>query len=200
MKKNFCKVLAMAIVAIMMMSVSVFAAIEEPAVADEVVTVTISGLNTGEEATILVVDADKDIATLTNSDIIYIDQITVADGKATFTFDASAATAADDGSKVVDIYSGYTSMTGDAALYENVTVCAATVSNVLYGDADLNKEIGLNDAIVTLGIYTGSVAEPSSDQIVAADVDGTEGVGLNDAIMILGKYTGSYTDSFPVEK
>ncbi len=206
MKKNFCKVLAMVIAAIMMMSVAALADINIPEVAEEIATITISGLTTGEEATILVLNAGTNPATLADDDfnIIYIDQTTVADGKVTFTVDASAAATAEDGKKYVDIYSGYSSMTGDPFKLAGVLISDVEepeLPTIVYGDVDGNKEIGLNDALLTLDIYTEIFADPTEEQIKAADVDGADGVGLNDALMILDKYTGVYTDDkFPVEK
>ena len=208
MKRNIGKILAMAIVAIMMMSTIAFAdaAMGEPAVADNTVTVTLSGLTANEEATILVVTDEVALASVTESDIVYIDQLTVAeDGTVTFTLDASAAVPAEPTADVyVDIYCGYTNMadadplSGTAKIY--TYVAPEEPSDVVYGDADMSGEIGLNDAIVALDIYTEAIAAPTDDQLKAADVDGTEGVTLNDAIMILDKYTGVYTDKFPVEK
>lgn len=210
MKKNFCKVLAMVIAAIMMMSVAALADINTPEVAEEIATITISGLTTGEEATILVLNAGTDPATLADDDsnIIYIDQTTVADGKVTFTVDASATKADADGKKYVDIYSGYSSMTGDPFKLESVLISGdeggdepGTEPEVVYGDVDGMNGIGLNDALITLDIYTEIIAEPTVAQLKAADVDGVAGVTLNDALMILDKFTGVYTDDkFPVEK
>jgi len=205
MKKNFCKVLAMVVAAIMMMSVAAFADINTPEVAEEIATITISGLTTGEEATILVLNAGTDPATLADDDsnIIYIDQTTVADGKVTFTVDASATKADADGKKYVDIYSGYSSMTGDPFKLESVLISGdeggddPVTPSIVYGDVDGTPNITLADAIVVLEIATGTAA---SDEIkVAADVDGITNVTLADAILVLERATGS-TSPFPVEQ
>lgn len=116
MKKNFCKLMALVVVALMMMSTMAFA---NPAVdADDVTatTVTLTGLTAGEEATVLVVKAGTELASLTNADIVYIDQVTIdADGNAAFTMDVSAAADANNNEvDKVDVYCGYTSMSGDA--------------------------------------------------------------------------------------
>ena len=206
MKKNFCKVLAMVVAAIMMMSVAAFADIDTPEVAEEIATITISGLTTGEEATILVLNAGTDPATLADDDsnIIYIDQTTVADGKVTFTVDASATKADADGKKYVDIYSGYSSMTGDPFKLESVLISGdeggddPVTPTVVYGDVDGLEGIELTDAIVVLTFATGSVT-PTDAQKVAADVDGLEGIELTDAICVLQKATGSIS-KFPVEE
>ncbi|MBR5507660.1 MAG: hypothetical protein IKV88_06420 [Clostridia bacterium] len=203
MKKNFCRVLAMVVAAIMMMSVAAFADIDTPEVAEEIATITISGLTTGEEATILVLNAGTDPATLADDDsnIIYIDQTTVADGKVTFTVDASAAKADEDGKKYVDIYSGYSSMTGDPFKLASVLISDVEepeAPTVVYGEVDGFEGIELGDAIVVLTFATGS-ASPTAEQKVAANVDGLEGIELGDAILVLQKATGSI-DKFPVEE
>lgn len=200
MKKNFCRVLAMVVAAIMMMSVAAFADIDTPEVAEEIATITISGLTTGEEATILVLNAGTDPATLADDDsnIIYIDQTTVADGKVTFTVDASAAAADEDGKKYVDIYSGYSSMTGDPFKLASVLISDVEEPTIVYGEVDGFEGIELGDAIVVLTFATGS-ASPTAEQKVAANVDGLEGIELGDAILVLQKATGSI-DKFPVEE
>lgn len=207
MKRNIGKILAMAIVAIMMMSTIAFAdaAMGEPAVAENVVTVTLSGLTANEEATILVVKDGVTLATVTDADIVYIDQLTVGeDGSVAFTLDASAAVPEDAAADVyVDIFCGYTNMAdavpleGTAKIYTYVAPEDPT-PEVVYGEVDGTEGITLNDAIVTLTFATGS-ADPSEDQAEAADVDGAEGITLNDAIYVLQKATGSI-DKFPVEE
>ena len=150
MKKNFCKVLAMVVAAIMMMSVAAFADIDTPEVAEEIATITISGLTTGEEATILVLNAGTDPATLADDDsnIIYIDQTTVADGKVTFTVDASAAKADEDGKKLVDIYSGYSSMTGDPFKLASVLISGEEEEIILYGDVNDDTRVNVQDSVI----------------------------------------------------
>lgn len=204
MKRNIGKILAMAIVAIMMMSTIAFAdaAMGEPAVADNTVTVTLSGLTANEEATILVVTDEVALASVTESDIVYIDQLTVAeDGTVTFTLDASAAVPAEPTADVyVDIYCGYTNMADAAPLSGTAKIYTyeEPAADVVYGEVDGTEGISLNDAIVTLKIATGSVTA-TAEQALAAEVDGTEGVSLNDAIQVLKKATGSI-DKFPVEQ
>ena len=215
MKKSFCKVLAMAVASVMMMSTAAFAnttdpakGIQTPELSGEIATITISGLTDNEEATILVVNHGTDLADLEDdtSDIIHINQDTVKNGKVTFEVDASAAKADASGKKYVDIYSSYSSFTVSeddpvpAFMLAKVLIGAGE-SDIVYGDVDENGEIGLNDALITLDIYTGIIADPTEVQLNAADVDGADGVTLNDALMILDKYTGIYTDDkFPVEK
>lgn len=205
MKKNLCKIMAMALVAIMMMCTVAFAdaAMGEPTVSEQVVTVSLSGLTAGEEATILVVNAGTTLASVTKADIVYIDQLTVNDeGGVSFTMDASAAKETD-GKKYVDIYSGYTNMADGASplSVKNVLVAGTDVPpapTVIYGDVDGIAGITVNDAIVTLKFATKSMT-PDDNQKVAADVDGAAGITVNDAILVLKKATKSI-DKFPVEE
>ena len=143
----------MVVAAIMMMSVAAFADIDTPEVAEEIATITISGLTTGEEATILVLNAGTDPATLADDDsnIIYIDQTTVADGKVTFTVDASAAAADEDGKKYVDIYSGYSSMTGDPFKLASVLISGEEeppAPTFTYGDVNNDTKVNARDSLV----------------------------------------------------
>ncbi len=205
MKKNLCKIMAMALVAIMMMCTVAFAdaAMGEPTVSEQVVTVSLSGLTAGEEATILVVNAGTTLASVTKADIVYIDQLTVNDeGGVSFTMDASAAKETD-GKKYVDIYSGYTNMADGASplSVKNILVAGSDVPpapTVIYGDVDGIAGITVNDAIVTLKFATKSMT-PDDNQKVAADVDGAAGISVNDAILVLKKATKSI-DKFPVEE
>ena len=204
MKKNLCKIMAMALVAIMMMCTVAFAdaAMGEPTVSEQVVTVSLSGLTAGEEATILVVNAGTTLASVTKADIVYIDQLTVnEEGGVSFTMDASAAKETD-GKKYVDIYSGYTNMADGASplSVKNVLVAGSDDPNpgIVYGDVDGIAGITVNDAIVTLKFATKSMT-PDDNQKVAADVDGAAGISVNDAILVLKKATKSI-DKFPVEE
>lgn len=166
MKRNIGKILAMAIVAIMMMSTIAFAdaAMGEPAVADNTVTVTLSGLAANEEATILVVTDEVALASVTESDIVYIDQLTVAeDGTVTFTLDASAAVPAEPTADVyVDIYCGYTNM-GDA--------------NPLEGTAK---------------IYTYVAPEDPEPEVKCGDIDGNDDVNNRDKTYLTRYLVGGY--------
>lgn len=204
MKKNLCKIMAMALVAIMMMCTVAFAdaAMGEPTVSEQVVTVSLSGLTAGEEATILVVNAGTTLASVTKADIVYIDQLTVnEEGGVSFTMDASAAKETD-GKKYVDIYSGYTNMADGASPLSVKNVLVAGSDNpdpgdVVYGEVDGVEGIDINDAILVLKFGTGSVI-PTETQKIAADVDGVAGIDINDAILVLKKATGSIS-KFPVE-
>ena len=205
MKKNLCKIMAMALVAIMMMCTVAFAdaAMGEPTVSEQVVTVSLSGLTAGEEATILVVNAGTTLASVTKADIVYIDQLTVNDeGGVSFTMDASAAKETD-GKKYVDIYSGYTNMADGASplSVKNVLVAGTDVPpapTVIYGDLDGDKVVTLIDANLALKFSTGSNTPNETEKIIA-DVDGDTIITLTDANLIVKKSTGSLV-KFPVEE
>ncbi len=204
MKKNLCKIMAMALVAIMMMCTVAFAdaAMGEPTVSEQVVTVSLSGLTAGEEATILVVNAGTTLASVTKSDIVYIDQLTVNDeGGVSFTMDASAAKETD-GKKYVDIYSGYTNMADGASplSVKNVLVAGTDVPpapTVIYGDLTGDGAIKVNDAVVALKI-SSKLMVPTEEQITVGDVNGDGSIKVNDAVLILKK-ASKMLDKFPVE-
>lgn len=204
MKKNLCKIMAMALVAIMMMCTVAFAdaAMGEPTVSEQVVTVSLSGLTAGEEATILVVNAGTTLASVTKADIVYIDQLTVnEEGGVSFTMDASAAKETD-GKKYVDIYSGYTNMADGASplSVKNVLVAGSEDPNpeIIYGDLDGDKVVTLIDANLALKFSTGSNTPNETEKIIA-DVDGDTIITLTDANLIVKKSTGSLV-KFPVEE
>lgn len=196
--KKFSKVLAMVMVALMMMSVVAFAEdaeVAEPisaSVEDQVVTVVLTGLTAGEEATILVVNNSvADLSALENGDIVYIDQLTVADDNTvTFTLDASNAEEVD-GKKLVDIYCGYTNM--DVAegprVLADVDINPATTPDIIYGDVNGDGKVTTDDCIVILNKVLGATIEGFND--TAADVNCDAKVTTDDCILILNKVLGA---------
>ena len=195
MKKNLGKILVMAVVAVMMMATVALAdaAVGEPAVADNVVTVSLSGLPAGE-ATILVVKDEVDPATLTSSntsDIIYIDQVTVDEnGNASFDFDASAAVAADATADIyVDIYCGYTNMTGAAlATTAKVFTYEEPAPDYVIGDIDGNGEANSDDAIYLFNYTTFPEFFPTTYP-ESLNFDGVGEVTADDAIYLFNYMT-----------
>ena len=202
MKKNFCKIFVFALVALMMMSTMAFAdaAIDEPAISEYVVTATITGLTAGEEATILDL---KDGVTLSNeiqnSDIVYIDQLTVGDDESvTFTFDASAVVPAEPTADVfVDFYCGYTNM-GDAAPLEGTALIYDYVEApaFIYGDVDSDGEVTNTDKIMVARQVVGGYEQEIN--LAAADVDLDNEVTNTDKIIIARFVVGGYYDKLPV--
>ena len=187
MKRNIGKIHAMAIVAIMMMSTIAFAdaAMGEPAVAENTVTVTLSGLTANEEATILVVTDEVALASVTESDIVYIDQLTVAeDGTVTFTLDASAAVPAEPTADVyVDIYCGYTNMADAAPLSGTAKIYSYEEPvEILYGDVYSDGKVNVRDS-VTLAQYIAK-KDPQPFDLVAADVYLDTKVNVRDSVTL----------------
>lgn len=208
MKKNIGKILAMAIVAIMMMSTIAFAdaAMGEPAVAENVVTVTLNGLTANEEATILVVKDGVTLDTVTDADIVYIDQLTVGeDGSVAFTLDASAAVPAEPTADVyVDIFCGYTNMADAAPLSGTAKIFTYVApeepADVVYGDVNGDTSADTTDATLVLQYYANTLTEfPADGGATAADVNGDTSVDTTDATLIL-QYYANTLEKFPAEK
>ncbi len=207
MKRNISKILAMAIVAIMMMSTIAFAdaAIGEPAVANKTVTVTLSGLTANEEATILVVKDGVTLSTVTDADIVYIDQLTVGEDKSvTFTLDASAAVPENSTTDVyVDIFCGYTNMADAKPLESTAKIFTyvaddPVVPEVTYGDVNGDKAADATDAGLVLQAFSNKIAFTDA-QVTAADVNGDAAADATDAGIILQRFSNKI-DKFPVEK
>lgn len=194
MKKVFLT-LAVTAVSVAAMSMVAFA---DPSLAVDKTTATVSGVEKGDYVSLLIVKSNKALAEVKDEDILYVDQATAGeDGTASFTFPEITG----DSAKGAVVYSGYSSMTAEAApLSKNYQAGGGDEPgpSVVYGELDGNDGITLNDAIIALKISTGSVM-PTAEQKIAADVDGVEGVTLNDAILILKKSTGSIS-KFPIEE
>jgi hypothetical protein len=108
--KNFVKVIALATVACMLLSVSAFAAVTPAPETDEITLDVVAGA--GEEVALLVVDKDATLASLQDSEIEYIGQATAdaVTGVANFgTFTVKNADA------IVDIYVGSTTLSATGA-------------------------------------------------------------------------------------
>lgn len=210
MKKVLCKVLAATSVAAMMVSTVAFAAtISKPTVENNKLTVTVTGLGTEEESTLLAVEKGTALSAISGdtSKIFYIDQVTAKDGTATFTFDV-------ENSKDLDIYSGYSTMTESAPLntvYEKggdtptpPTPGDDPVPGVdfIYGDVDGSKVVDLADAGEVITYHFNTTTATFTDTKygkLAADVDGSGTVDLVDAGNIINKhFKSSYV--FPIEE
>ena len=196
MKKNLFKVLSLALVALMAMTCVAFAAENAtPAIAgtyaDGTATVNVTGVGTTDEVTILVVKKGVDLSDAeelkADGNIVYIDQVTAVNGAAEFTF----ASATDE----IDVYSGFTSMGIESALYYAMY---SGETEVIYGDIDGNGEITLNDVSTALAAFLESFV-PTDAQVKAADVDGSKDITLNDVSLILKKFLDD-TVKFPVEQ
>lgn len=205
MKKVLCKVLAATSVAAMMVSTVAFAAtISKPTVENNKLTVTVTGLGTEEESTLLAVEKGTALSAISGdtSKIFYIDQVTAKDGTATFTFDV-------ENSKDLDIYSGYSTMTEAAPLntvYEKggdtptpPTPGEDPVPGVdfTYGDVDNDGKVDANDSGFVLAKYVYGTALEFKYGMKAADVDNSNSVDATDAGYIMSKYVNG--QKFPCE-
>ena len=220
--KKFGKVLAMVMVALMMMSTAAFADANKDGVSsagsvgeNDIVTVVLSGLKIGEEATILVVNEGTKLADITSenasSTILYIDQLTAvaaADGETgtvTFTLDASAAAVSEEeetvGRKAVDVYCGYTNMTVADPVMTTVVLAEGgqSIPKFVYGDVDGNGVINATDAGWVLTKYGDKDTVYPCGVDAAGDVDGNGVTNATDAGWILTKY-GDKDTVFPVEE
>ena len=209
MKRNIGKILAMAIVAIMMMSTIAFAdaAMGEPAVADKAVTVTLTGLTANEEATILVVKDGITLETVTDADIVYIDQLTVGeDGSVTFALDASAAVPADATADVyVDIFCGYTNMAdadplaGTAKIFTYVEEEPVEPEpTILYGDVYKDGRVNPRDTATLAQKLVGIEIDMTKYDEAAADVYKDGRINPRDTATLAQKLVGIITQELPI--
>ena len=152
----------------------------------EKVTVTVSTLGSGEETTLLVVPQNVTIsqAFADTTKIYHMDQIAATTaGVATFNFKYSG-----DGN--LDIYSGYATMSADAAPYEGVLDLSGGTGggaggDVLYGDVIADEMIDTMDALAVINnfLYGTELDIPE-----AADVNADEMVDTMDALDIINNF------------
>ena len=108
MKKNLLKVLSLTLVAIMAMTVIGSAATITRGTEGAATTVTVAGVGTGDEVTLLVVPAGLALDKIdltdadTSNDIIFIDQVTANGTTASFKFTTAV--------EKYDLYSGFSTM------------------------------------------------------------------------------------------
>ncbi len=90
-----------------------------------------SGIKAGDLVSFLVVKANTDLANLTNEDVLFIDQKTADEnGSVNFKFSLPKDT-------VVDVYSGFTSMTDNASPLSSTGYVVTTVQyDVVFKNAD----------------------------------------------------------------
>lgn len=187
---------------LMMVCTTAFAAVDMSAVkgTDGKITVTVTGLTDGEESTLLAVVKDTALSTVAdNTDkICYIDQMTVEDGTATYTFDAGSV-------KNIDIYSGYTSMPADSAPLKEVVEEEVIqpdnppAADFIYGDVDGNKTVNLIDAgqVIQYHFDPSTVFGDTVNGLKAGDVDANGTVNLIDAGLIIQYHFNPSGTVFP---
>lgn len=138
---------------------------------------------TGEYSLVLLLAGDSTVPTEGN--IQYIDQTSVEAGKVTFTLKPKALTEG--------TYNVYISTT-DKALDKVASFKYGTKPPYTLGDANLDDEIDVNDAVHILR-YAARLIDLSETQLKAADANGDGVVDVNDAVMIL-RYLAKLITSF----
>lgn len=138
---------------------------------------------TGEYSLVLLLAGDS--AVPTEGNIQYIDQTSVKAGKVTFTLKPKALTEG--------TYNVYISTT-DKALKKVASFQYGTKPAYTKGDANLDDEIDVNDAVHILR-YAARLIDLSETELKAADANGDGVVDVNDAVMIL-RYLAKLITSF----
>ena len=138
---------------------------------------------TGEYSLVLLLAGDS--AVPTEGNIQYIDQTSVEGGKVTFTLKPKALTEG--------TYNVYISTT-DKALEKVASFQYGTKPPYTKGDANLDDEIDVNDAVHILR-YAARLIDLSETELKAADANGDGVVDVNDAVMIL-RYLAKLITSF----
>lgn len=138
---------------------------------------------TGEYSLVLLLAGDS--AVPTEGNIQYIDQTSVEAGKVTFTLKPKALTEG--------TYNIYISTT-DKALKKVASFKYGTKPPYTKGDANLDDEIDVNDAVHILR-YAARLIDLSETELKAADANGDGVVDVNDAVMIL-RYLAKLITSF----
>lgn len=138
---------------------------------------------TGEYSLVLLLAGDS--AVPTEGNIQYIDQTSVEGGKVTFTLKPKALTEG--------TYNIYISTT-DKALDKVASFKYGTKPPYTLGDANLDDEIDVNDAVHILR-YAARLIELNETELKAADANGDGVVDVNDAVMIL-RYLAKLITSF----
>ena len=145
MKKVFLT-LAVTAVSVAAMSMVAFA---DPSLAVDKTTATVSGVEKGDYVSLLIVKSNKALAEVKDEDILYVDQATAGeDGTASFTFPEITG----DSAKGAVVYSGYSSMTAEAApLSKNYQAGGEDPEppvTVIYGDVNGDGKVNELDEIV----------------------------------------------------
>lgn len=138
---------------------------------------------TGEYSLVLLLAGDS--AVPTEGNIQYIDQTSVEAGKVTFILKPKALTEG--------TYNVYISTT-DKALKKVASFQYGTKPPYTKGDANLDDEIDVNDAVHILR-YAARLIDLSETELKAADANGDGVVDVNDAVMIL-RYLAKLITSF----
>lgn len=197
MKNLLFKTLAVTVV-MMFVCTSAFAAVLTTEVANNTLTVTVTGLTAGEESTLLVVDEGTKLADVANdtSKIFYVDQITATDGTATYTIDVTDA-------GDIDVFSGYTTMAaGESALFDAVEEEGGddpvdppvdpdepdvpdVPATYTLGDVNNDGTIDGSDALAVIANFLSGTEFSFENGALAADVNKDETIDGSDALAII---------------
>lgn len=184
MKKNFIKYLACALVAVMILGTTAFAATTTTTTyKGEYITVStqVTGATDDEQVTYLVHDsADADIA---DDEIIYINQKAATEGTATFDYKVVKGSPLPSGTKVI---AGSTSGAALATAGDNIDPLTVTVVNNTDLEVTYDAYLGNGEeGTLTIAPFTGGKAY----------VDGVEYTG---AVTVVGGQT--YTVTFVADE
>ena len=140
--KKFMKALAFATVMCMLLSVVAFAnpAATLDQTTDYKFTVTVTtGSNDAEQVSLLVVKNTATLASLQNTDILYVGQAASADGSAVFAdVVVNSANVTND---KVDIYAGYASANGPAVCCDDFTVVNARDLTITLAEVEIVEDV-----------------------------------------------------------
>ncbi len=197
MKKVFLT-LAVTAVSVAAMSMVAFA---DPSLAVDKTTATVSGVEKGDYVSLLIVKSNKALAEVKDEDILYVDQATAGeDGTASFTFPEITG----DSAKGAVVYSGYSSMTAEAApLSKNYQAGGEDPEppvTVIYGDVNGDGKVNELDEIV-LARYNAEWDGYETINEKNADVNADGKVNELDEI-VLARYNAEWDgyESLPVKK
>lgn len=133
---------------------------------------------TGAYSLVLLLEGDK--AVPTESNIQYIDQMSIANGAVKFTLKPKALK--------VGTYNIYISTT-DEALKKVASFKYGEKPLIELGDANNDGKVDTNDATAIL-LYVVNKYTMTDEQLMAADVNGDHTVNTNDAVAILLQIVG----------
>ena len=197
MKKVF---LALAVTAVSVAAMSMVA-FADPSLAVDKTTATVSGVEKGDYVSLLIVKSNKALAEVKDEDILYVDQATAGeDGTASFTFPEITG----DSAKGAVVYSGYSSMTAEAApLSKNYQAGGEDPEppvTVIYGDVNGDGKVNELDEIV-LARYNAEWDGYETINEKNADVNADGKVNELDEI-VLARYNAEWDgyESLPVKK
>lgn len=188
MKKVFLT-LAVTAVSVAAMSMVAFA---DPSLAVDKTTATVSGVEKGDYVSLLIVKSNKALAEVKDEDILYVDQATAGeDGTASFTFPEITG----DSAKGAVVYSGYSSMTAEAApLSKNYQAGGEDPEppvTVVYGDVNGDGVVNAKDKTY-LARYIAKWSGYETINEKNADVNGDGAVNAKDKT-VLARYIAKWS-------